>query len=321
MMYLLLIVGFVLLVKGADIFVDGSSSVAKNLRVPSIIIGLTVVAFGTSCPEAAVSITASLKGQNAISFSNVVGSNIFNLMVVTGLSAMLSPVKTDKDLLKRDFPISILAAAALVILALDTVLFGGEINMLGRIDGIILLAFFAVFLWMMIRAALSNRSNGAEEDEYKIMPMGKSCIFIVIGLAGIIIGGQLVVNAATDIAYAFGMSETLVGLTIVSIGTSLPELVTSVVAAKKGEADIALGNVVGSNIFNILLILGLASTIAPMPVDMASIYDTVILIIVSILVFVPVAKIKKVNRLMGIVMVVVYAVYMAYIIAREFGML
>lgn len=165
MMYLLLIVGFVLLVKGADIFVDGSSSVAKNLRVPSIIIGLTVVAFGTSCPEAAVSITASLKGQNAISFSNVVGSNIFNLMVVTGLSAMLSPVKTDKDLLKRDFPISILAAAALVLLSLDAVLFGGETNVLGRIDGIVLLVFFGIFLWLMIRAALSNRNNGAAEED------------------------------------------------------------------------------------------------------------------------------------------------------------
>lgn len=317
MMYLLLIVGFVLLVKGADVFVDGSSSVAKNLRVPSIIIGLTVVAFGTSCPEAAVSVTASLNGQNAISFSNVVGSNIFNLMVVTGLSAILSPVKTDKDLLKRDFPISILAAAALIVLTLVI----GDGSMLSRVDGVILLIFFGVFLWLMIRAALTNRSSAAEEDEYKVMPMWKSFLFIILGITGIIIGGQLVVDSATDIALALGMSETLVGLTIVSIGTSLPELVTSIVAAKKGEADIALGNVVGSNIFNILLILGLASAISPMTVEMESIYDTVILIAMSFLVFLPLLKTKKVNRSMGIIMVVVYAIYMAYIIAREYGML
>lgn len=317
MMYLLLIVGFVLLVKGADVFVDGSSSVAKNLRVPSIIIGLTVVAFGTSCPEAAVSVTASLNGQNAISFSNVVGSNIFNLMVVTGLSAILSPVKTDKDLLKRDFPISILAAAALIVLTLVI----GDGSMLSRVDGVILLIFFGVFLWLMIRTALTNRSSAAEEDEYKVMPMWKSFLFIILGITGIIIGGQLVVDSATDIALALGMSETLVGLTIVSIGTSLPELVTSIVAAKKGEADIALGNVVGSNIFNILLILGLASAISPMTVEMESIYDTVILIAMSFLVFLPLLKTKKVNRSMGIIMVVVYAIYMAYIIAREYGML
>ncbi len=314
MMYLLLLVGFFLLVKGADIFVDGSSSVAKILRVPSVIIGLTVVAFGTSCPEAAVSITASIQGQNAISFSNAIGSNIFNLMVVAGLSAMLKPIQADADIIKRDFPLSILAAAALLLFSLDAVLFGGTENILGRVDGLLLLTFFAVFLYLMIRAALKSRQNDTEE--YETMPMGKSLLFIVGGLAGIVIGGKLVVDSATDIALTFGMSETLVGLTIVSIGTSLPELVTSVVAARKGESDIALGNVVGSNIFNILLILGSASAISPMAVGMESIYDTVILILMSLLVFIPVAFRKKISRSLGLVMVLVYAVYMAYIIMR-----
>lgn len=314
MMYLLLILGFFLLVKGADVFVDGSSSVAKNLRVPSMIIGLTVVAFGTSCPEAAVSITASIQKQNGISLGNVIGSNIFNLMVVAGLSAILQSMKMDTALLKRDFPISILAAVVLCILASDAVLFKGNANILGRLDGVILLVIFAIFLWLMICAAKKSRHENTEE--YETMPMGKSLIYIVVGLAGIVIGGKLVVDCATDIALAWGMSETLVGLTIVSIGTSLPELVTSMVAAGKKESDIALGNVVGSNIFNILLILGAAAAISPLSVGIESIYDTLILIAMSVGVFVPAYVMKTLGRKTGVCMVAVYVAYLAYIIMR-----
>ena len=314
MMYLLLIMGFFLLVKGADVFVDGSSSVAKNLHVPAIIIGLTVVAFGTSCPEAAVSITASIQKRNGISLGNVIGSNIFNLMVVAGLSAVLQPMKMDTALLKRDFPISILAAVVLLVLSADQLLFGKSENVLGRADGWILLMIFAVFLLLMVWAAWHSRQEAAEE--YGAMSMGKSLIYIAVGLFGIVAGGKIVVDSATDIALAWGMSETLVGLTIVSIGTSLPELVTSMVAAAKKESDIALGNVVGSNIFDILLILGAASVIAPLSVSMESICDTLILIAMSAAVFITALLFRKLEKKAGIAMVAAYGVYLAYIIMR-----
>ena len=316
MMYLLLIVGFFFLVKGADVFVDGSSSVAKNLRVPTILIGLTVVAFGTSCPEAAVSITASVQEQNGISLGNVIGSNIFNLMVVAGLSAIMQPMKMDAALLNRDFPLSILAAAVLLFLAADRVLSGTGQNMLSRVDGLILLGIFVIFLLLMIRAAMRSRQEDGEEEEYPIMSMGRSLLYIAVGLAGIVVGGKIVVDSATDIALAWGMSETLVGLTIVSIGTSLPELVTSVVAAAKKESDIALGNVVGSNIFNILLILGAASAISPLHVEMESLIDTFVLILMSLAVFLPALRFRKLEKREGIAMVAAYAVYLAYIILR-----
>ena len=314
MMYVWLIVGFVLLVKGADFFVDGSSSVAKILRVPSIIIGLTIVAFGTSCPEAAVSITASIEGKNAISLGNVIGSNIFNLLVVTGASAVLMPITVDRGMLKREFPFSIIVAAILLAFAADTMLRGMETNAVGRGAGIVLLILFVLFVAFMVWSALKNRTES--QEEYKTMSVTRSLIYIVGGLAAIIIGGQLVVDSATEIARTFGLSETLIGLTIVAMGTSLPELVTSIVAAVKGESDLALGNVIGSNIFNILLILGASATIAPLSVGIEIIYDTVILIVMSIVVYIMAFGKKKIGRLEGAIMLLGYAVYMAYIIMR-----
>ncbi len=314
MMYVWLIVGFVLLVKGADFFVDGSSSVAKILRVPSIIIGLTIVAFGTSCPEAAVSITASIEGKNAISLGNVIGSNIFNLLVVTGASAVLMPITVDRGMLKREFPFSIIVAVILLAFAADTMLRGMETNAVGRGAGIVLLILFVLFVAFMVWSALKNRTES--QEEYKTMSVTRSLIYIVGGLAAIIIGGQLVVDSATEIARTFGLSETLIGLTIVAMGTSLPELVTSIVAAVKGESDLALGNVIGSNIFNILLILGASATIAPLSVGIEIIYDTVILIVMSIVVYIMAFGKKKIGRLEGAIMLLGYAVYMAYIIMR-----
>ncbi len=314
MMYVWLIVGFVLLVKGADFFVDGSSSVAKILRVPSIIIGLTIVAFGTSCPEAAVSITASIEGKNAISLGNVIGSNIFNLLVVTGASAVLMPITVDRGMLKREFPFSIIVAVILLAFAADTMLRGMETNAVGRGAGIVLLILFVLFVAFMVWSALKNRTES--QEEYKTMSVTRSLIYIVGGLAAIIIGGQLVVDSATEIARTFGLSETLIGLTIVAMGTSLPELVTSIVAAVKGESDLALGNVIGSNIFNILLILGASAIIAPLSVGIEIIYDTVILIVMSIVVYIMAFGKKKIGRLEGAIMLLGYAVYMAYIIMR-----
>lgn len=319
MMYLLLILGFVLLIKGADFFVDGSSSVAKLLKVPTIIIGLTVVAFGTSMPEASVSITAALKGQNSLAVSNVLGSNMFNLLVVLGCSALMRPVAASAGVLKKEFPFSILITAVLLVLtsrlAFGQILAGEGEFVLGRVSGIILLALFVWFLVDQVRSALKARST-AQEEEVEVMTPLKSALYIIIGLAGIVWGGDLVVDSATDIAVQFGLSQTFIGLTIVAMGTSLPELVTSVIAAKKGENDLALGNVVGSNIFNILLILGASSAIFPIKVDVNAIYDMMILIIFSILAYQCARSKKELSKKEGILFLAVYAVYFAYIYTR-----
>lgn len=311
MMYLWLIIGFVLLIKGADFFVEGSSGIAKNLRVPSMIIGLTIVAMGTSAPELAVSTTAALKGNNAIAVSNVIGSNLFNLIVVCGVCAILSPLHIQTKTLKEEFPISILAGIILLGFA-----YTGKT--LGRTEGIIFLVLFALFLFWMVKSALNARKNGeaVEEEEIKSLPMWKCLIYIAGGIAAIVWGGDVVVDSASEIAAAFGLSQTLIGLTIVAVGTSLPELVTSVVAAGKGENDMALGNVIGSNIFNVLLILGVSSTITPISIGMESIYDLILLTVMSLMVYIFACSKKRLNRTEGIVMIVAYIVYMYYICVR-----
>ena len=309
-----LIVGFILLVKGADAFVDGASSVAKKFRIPAFVIGLTIVAFGTSAPELAVSITAALKGSNDIALGNVVGSNIFNTLVVLGTSAAITPIVVDKGIIKRDYPLSIFAAVLLSILAADTLFTKSGALSLGRIDGIILLIAFAGFMVMTIKASMDGRTDMEEEAE--ALPVLKAVIFIVLGLVGIIYGGDLSVEGAKEIARFFGLSEAIIGLTIVAVGTSLPELVTSVIAAKKGESDIAVGNVIGSNIFNIFLILGASSTILPMNLSSSYLYDLAILICVAVLTYLPIAKTKEVTRSMGIIMVLAYIAYTVYLLVR-----
>lgn len=308
MEYLLLILGFVLLIKGADFFVDGASSVAAKLKVPSLIIGLTVVSMGTSMPEAAVSISASLGGDNGISLGNVIGSNIFNLLMVVGISSVILPIATDRDILKRDMPVNIIITAVLCVM-----LFDGK---LGRLDAGILLVLLAVYLFILIRSALKNREEG---EKTKVLSWFKSILFVVLGAAAIIGGGQLVVDNAETIALNLGMGETLVGLTVVAFGTSLPELVTSIVAAKKGDSGIAMGNVVGSCIFNILFILGMAGVISPMEAEKAFKIDTLILIGVSLIMLLFAFTKKKTNRLEGATCVLIYAAYTAYIIMRAYG--
>lgn len=305
MMYLLLLVGFVLLVKGADWFVDGSSSIAGILKIPSVIIGLTIVAMGTSAPEAAVSVTAGLSGNADIALGNVVGSNLFNQLGVIGLCATCFIVTTHRDIMKRDLWVNIGVSILLLVLILD--------GKLSRLEGLLLLIGMAVYLFFVIRAALKNRTQG---EDVKLMSVPKSLLFIIVGLAAIILGGNLVVENASLIAQTLGMSETLVGLTIVAIGTSLPELVTSFVATKKGDTGIALGNVVGSNIFNIFFILGMASVLAPITASAELIIDTAILIVVSIVIFIFAKTSEKTNRWEGIACLVAYAVYTAYIIMR-----
>ena len=306
MMYLLLIVGFALLIKGADFFVDGASSVAGILKVPSVIVGLTIVSIGTSCPEAAVSISAGLAGSADISLGNVIGSNMFNLLMVIGICAIIKPVPSPKEILGRDMIWNIVCAVLMFVAMIGL--------KVARYEGIILLAGIVTYIIILVRSALKN--NAQEEEELKILPIWLSIIYIVGGAAAIMFGGDMVVDNASKIAETFGMSKTLVGLTIVAIGTSLPELVTSIVAAKKGNSGIAIGNAVGSSIFNILFILGIASTLAPISVDKDLLVDAAILIAVSMMAFVFAKTGKSTNRLEGVIMVACYCGYTAYIIAR-----
>ena len=305
MMYLLLLVGFFFLVKGADVFVDGASSVAKILKIPSVVIGLTIVALGTSAPEAAVSLTASLSGNNEISLGNIIGSNLFNLLVVIGVCAVIFPVATNLEILKRDMVWNIVSSAALFALILD-----GRIS---RTEGALLLAGMAVYLLLLIRSALKNRLEGEEEVPMSVF---QSLIFIGLGLAAVVLGGRMVVDNASLIASAWGMSDTLIGLTIVAIGTSLPELVTSVVASRKGDSGIAIGNAVGSCLFNILFILGMTSAITPIAASPELMIDIGILTAVTILMFIVSRSKMQTSRLEGAVCVLGYIAYSAYIIMR-----
>ena len=304
----LLVVGFVLLIKGADFFVEGSSAVAKMLKVPSIIIGLTIVAKGTSLPECAVSITASMTNNNALAVSNAIGSNIFNLMVVCGFCALFNPLAVEKSTLLKEFPFSVICAILLLV--------GGYLGMeLGRADGLILLAVFVCFLVWMVRSAMKARAN-ASDEEYEALPVWKCIVFIVGGIIAIKFGGDFVVDGASTIAAKVGLSQNLIGLTIVACGTSLPELVTSVVAARKNELDMALGNVIGSNIFNILFVLGIASTISPIAFITENIIDIVILTAMSLLVWIFGWTKKRLDKPEGIIMLLMYAAYLVYICIR-----
>ncbi len=304
---LLLIIGFVLLVKGSDLFVDGSASVARLMGIPAVIVGLTIVSMGTSAPEAAVSVTAGYHGSNEIAISNLVGSNIFNLLCVAGLSAIITPFAIDKTIIKRDFPICLGVMALSVVMCLT-----GKV--VSRLEGIILLAVFVSYIAYLVWQAIKTR----EIDRNLEKPMSpiKSVIFILIGIGAIILGGQLVVESAKTIAREFGMSETLIGVTIVAIGTSLPELVTSVVAAHKGQSEIAIGNVVGSSIFNLMFVLGMSSALTPIAVVPEALIDGIIMLSVSLIGWFFCLKDKRMGRKQGIFLIIVYIVYTVYLLMR-----
>ncbi len=316
---ILLLIGFVLLVKGADFFVEGSSSVAKMLKVPSLIIGMTIVAMGTSLPETSVSIAASMNNQNTLAVSNVVGSNIFNLMVVLGICAMMSQLKVSKDVLKRDYPFSVLCAILLLVV--------GIIGMtLSRIDGIIFLVIFIGFILYLIKSAIDAHKRGEisekeqemneEMAEMKDLPVWKCIIYIIGGAIAIKHGGDWVVDSASTIATKVGISTTLVGLTICSVGTSLPELVTSIVAAKKDELDMAIGNVVGSNVFNILMVLGIAATVSPITFMTENVIDIAVLLVFSLITWLFCVTKKSIGKKEGAIMLALYTAYLVYICIR-----
>lgn len=312
-MIVFLIGGFVLLVKGADFFVDGACAISEKLRIPAYLVGLTVVALGTSLPEAAVSITASIQGSNEIAIGNVIGSNTFNTLVVLGASAIITPVAVKKDILKRDFPFCIFITAVMLILMIT--LNGGDDYAISRIGGVILLALFAVFMTYSIMSGKKAEIETAEDDK-KPMSTLKCILLVVLGIAGVIAGGELTVTGAKALALMAGLSEKVVALTVVAIGTSLPELVTSIVAARKKQNDIAVGNVIGSNIFNILFILGISATISPIPTDIASMIDGLILTGIMAVTYIFALCRRSINRAEGIVMVLMYAAYTAYLLIR-----
>ena len=306
--FVLLIVGFVFLIKGSDFFVDGASSIASLLKIPTIIVGLTIVALGTSAPEAAVSITSSLTGSNAMAVSNVIGSNLFNMLMVIGISALLGELLMEKSVLEKDLPFLV----GITVLWAIFIIIGWDIT---NIEGIILLIIMVSYIAFLIYN--TKKSGGANEVEKPKLTLPKSIIFILVGIAGIVIGGDLVVDSASAIAIALGMSETLVGLTIVAIGTSLPELVTSITALKKGENQLVIGNVIGSNIFNILFVLGASSAISAIPLDSSLLIDVVFMLLVTVLCFIFGKTQEKYDKKEGIILVTLFVVYMAFAILRN----
>ncbi|WP_407374550.1 calcium/sodium antiporter [Methanobrevibacter sp.] len=304
----LLIVGFVFLIKGSDFFVDGASSIAALLKIPTIIVGLTIVALGTSAPEAAVSITSSLVGNNAMAVSNVIGSNLFNILMVIGIAALLGELLMDKGTLNKDLPFLV----GITILWAIFIVIGWDIT---NIEGIILLIIMVAYIiYLVYNARKSSEGNKVEKPK---LSLPVSIVFMIVGLAGIIIGGDMVVDSASYIAMAFGMSETLVGLTIVAIGTSLPELVTSLTALKKGENELVIGNVIGSNIFNILFVLGASSAISSIPLDSSMLVDVVFMIFVTVLCFVFGKTQEKYDKKEGAILVTLFIIYMIFAVLRN----
>lgn len=305
---LLLILGFVLLIKGADIFVDGAASTASNFKVSKMLIGLTIVAFGTSAPEFAVSMQALATGSTDMVLGNVIGSCILNILLILGLAAIINPIKIKSNTVKKELPIALLISSLLAVLMLDMKLDNKLVNQITRSDAIVILLFFSVFLYYLVNLAKKKKEENKEEKpKYKLF---KSLIFVVLGLGGIIIGSNLVVDNASDIATLLGVSERVISLTIIAFGTSLPELVTTIVSSRKGEQDLLLGNIIGSNIFNICVVLGIPvaifGTITP---GSYNIIDLIMLVGSSLLLFLFAFTKKTINRWEGILLLLSFAVY------------
>ncbi len=311
---LLLIGGFVALIYGADKLVDAASGLAAKFGIPNIVIGLTIVAFGTSAPELVVNVIAAINDNTEMVLGNVLGSNIFNVLGILGISAIIYPLAVKTNTTWYEIPLSLLAAFVVIVVAADVYLNGNSINIISRGDAILLLLFFSVFL--VYNIAISKSDVTEDALEIKNYTTGKAVLFIIIGLAGLVIGGQLIVTSATSIAEYIGLSERVIGLTIVSIGTSLPELATSIVAVRRKNVDIAIGNVVGSNIFNIFFVLGVSAFITPVVVASASFIDIIMNIAAGLLLFLFVftGKYRRIDRWEGIILLILYVGYLVYLI-------
>lgn len=317
MTYVLLVVGFALLIKGADFFVEGASKIASLLRVSPLLIGLTIVAFGTSSPEATVSILAALEGSAEVSLGNVIGSNIFNITLVVGITALINPLKVESATIRKEIPFTLLGSMVLLVVMSDIALQGFSSNLITRSDGFIFLLIFTVFMYYIFEVARNNRDQMETEEATERSSWGKNAVRTLLGLAAIIFGGELVVRNSTEIAVSLGMSETLVGLTIVAVGTSLPELVTSITAAIKKQSEIALGNIVGSNIFNILFVLGASSVIAPLPVNSKIFMDVFIMLFLTVVLLVFSRTRYRIGKIEGSILAIAYVIYLIFIILRN----
>lgn len=302
---LLLAVGFFMLMKGADWFVEGSAGIARKMGIPQLVIGLTIVAMGTSAPEAAVSINASIKGNSEIAIGNVVGSNILNILIILGISVLLATIKIQKSTFRYEIPFMIFVTVILIALGMT-----GEY--VDRIEGVILWGLFILYLLYLFRLA----KQGVTEEDQEERPIWKLLLFMIAGGILVIWGSDVTVDSATKIAKTIGLSERFIGLTIVALGTSLPELVTSVIAARKGNADIAIGNIVGSNIFNILFVIGTASIIAPVMYKSVFLFDGIIAVLAGVLLWISVAKTQSLRKPWGIVMLLSYGGYLAYLLIQ-----
>ncbi|MDT0676037.1 calcium/sodium antiporter [Autumnicola musiva] len=312
---ILLICGFAALIFGATKLVDAASSVAVKLGIPNIVIGLTIVAFGTSAPELVVNVFASVNGSTEMVLGNVLGSNIFNILGILGIASIIYPLTVKNNTTWLEIPLSLLAAVCVLVIAADVFLDGASGNIISRSEGVVLLLFFAIFLVYNLTVA---KAGGEEEEmETKDYSTGKAVIFIILGLAGLIIGGRLIVDSAVDIAEVIGLSERIIGLTVVSVGTSLPELATSIIAVRKKNVDIAIGNVVGSNIFNIFLILGISTTVAPLYLKDGAFFDIFVNIAAGMLLFIFIftGKGRKLERWEGIILLGLYIAYVSFLVA------
>lgn len=314
---LLLIVGGALVLLGADKLTDGATALARRFGVTEMVIGLTVVAFGTSLPEFVTSFMSTIKGSSDISIGNIVGSNIFNTLVIVGASALVYPIVIRKSTVTKDIPFSVLASIMLIVVVFDVTLDGAAMNILTRTDGLLMLGFFSVFMaytFFMARNTEELSTSNESNVPVKQMPYWKIFLFIILGLAGLVLGGNLFVESACEIALSLGISETVVGLTIVAAGTSLPELATSVVAARKGSSAIAIGNVVGSNIFNIFFVMGMCATIAPMKVGNISYIDLALMLVSMLMLWGFSFSKRKIERWEGALLVIVYLIYLSYLV-------
>lgn len=307
-----LLLGFIIIIKGSDMLVDGSVNLAKFLKIPTLVIGLTIVAIATGVPEIAISISSSLKGSNGLLLGNLLGSNIFNILFILGLIAIIKPLYIKKEIILKNYAFALLSCLVLFIISYDIYFGDSLVNLITRTEGILLLCFAGIFLYSTVLGATLDKNIKVEKGKFSF----KDILYIVVGIVLIGLSAEVIVNSAVNISKWLGIGEDLIGLTIIAVGTNLPELVTSIVAVRKGEIDIAIGNLVGTNIYNIFLILGLAATINPITISSNAFIDIIVLAITSFIVYIFIQHKKDINRKEGIIMILLYIIYIVYVVIR-----